>query len=78
MAIFRAKAKFTKSEYGFRKGHTFYKMFDAKNLEDAKKKSKNLVGSGRKIVAILPTKLKGTTKSRRKLSRRTRFGSGYY
>jgi hypothetical protein len=78
MAIYRARIRATKTEMGYRKGqHVGYKTFDAKSLEDAKKKKRTLVGPGRKVTSIEKTNLKGTTASRSKIPRSRRFGRGY-
>ena len=79
MAIFRGRIRATRKDRWYRKGqHVGYKIFDAKNIEDAKKKAKKQVGSGRKITSITKTRLKGTVKSRFKLPRSKRFGKRYY
>jgi hypothetical protein len=72
MVIYRAKIVDTKGR------HIGYKLFDASSLEKAKSKKWSLVGPGRKVTKITPTRLKGTTASRHKLPRSKRFGSGYY
>lgn len=78
MVIFRARIRASRAGDGYRKGqHVGYKLFDAKNLEDAKRKVKSLVGAGRKVSSIETTRLMGSTKSRAKMPRSKRFGSGY-
>ena len=79
MVKFWARIRASRTGEGYRKGqHVGYKLFDAKSLEDAKRKKRSLVGPGRKVSSVEPTKLRGSTSSRAKMSRSKRFGSGYY
>ena len=87
MPIFRAKYIATKTDGRYKKGQVIgYKIFDAKSLADAENKkrwegsnsSRSIVGPGRKVIAVTPTRLKGTVKSRYSLPRSRRYGRGYY
>ena len=56
-----------------------YKLVDARSASEVLKQPKSkYVGRGRYIVGVMPTRLKGTTESRKKMPRSKRFGKGYY